>query len=73
MNVVSVPQDLVEAVASFRLPQKADERLQNLMDRNTNGQLTAAEREELESLAEWSESVSLLRARALQSLGRGPK
>ncbi|HJT76938.1 MAG TPA: hypothetical protein VJ739_07015 [Gemmataceae bacterium] len=42
------------------------------MDRNTEGTLTTAEREELEALVELSETISLLRARALRLLGRQP-
>jgi hypothetical protein len=42
------------------------------MDRNTEGALTSGEREELEALAEWSESISLVRAEALVALGRPP-
>ena len=40
------------------------------MDRNNDGQLTDNEREELESLVEMSESLSLVRAEALRLLGR---
>ncbi len=69
---VEAPVDLVESVAHLRLPSKEDARLQELMDANTNGTLTAAEREQLESLVEWSESLSLLRARALRLLGEQP-
>ena len=47
-----------------------DERLQDLMDRNNNGQLSQKEREELEALVEWSENLSLLRAKVLRCLGR---
>jgi hypothetical protein len=42
------------------------------MDRNNKGTLTAAERDELESLAELSETISLVRADALAVLGRKP-
>ena len=42
------------------------------MDANNNGTLTVAEREQLASLVEWSESLSLLRARALRLLGEQP-
>lgn len=69
---VEAPVDLVESVAHLRLPPKEDDRLQELMDANTNGTLTATEREQLESLVEWSESLSLLRARALRLLGEQP-
>ena len=60
-------------VGDLRLPTKADERLQQLMDRNNEGALSAAERGELEALAELSERLSLVRAEALQLLGRGPQ
>ena len=69
---VEAPVDLVESVAHLRLPPQEDRRLQELMDANTNGSLTAVEREQLTSLVEWSESLSLLRARALRLLGEQP-
>lgn len=40
------------------------------MDRNTEGQLSEVEREELEALVELSETISLLRMQALRVLGR---
>ena len=55
------------------MPEKTNRRLQALMDRNNEGLLSSSEREELESLVEWSESVSLLRAEALRLLGRHPE
>ena len=70
--VVEAPVELVESVAAMRFPAKTDARLQSLMDRNTNGQLTPAEREELEALVELSESIALVRAQALRLLGRSP-
>ena len=63
---------LVEAVAALRFPPVSDRRLQVLMDRNNEGTLSAAERDELESLAELSETISLVRADALAVLGRKP-
>lgn len=70
--VIQAPVDLMEAIASLRLPAKADEKLQQLMDRNNEGRLTRSEREELKTLVEWSEQLSLLRARALRVLGKKP-
>ena len=70
--VIQTPVDLVEAIADLRFPPKSDRRLQALMDRNTEGGLTPAEREELEALVELSEMMSLVRARALHLLGRKP-
>jgi len=43
------------------------------MDRNNEGLLTDSEREELEALAELSEKLSLVRAEALQILGKAPE
>jgi hypothetical protein len=42
------------------------------MDRNTNGALTEAERDELETLVEWSETIAPMRAQAIHLLGRKP-
>jgi hypothetical protein len=71
--VVQAPLELVEAVAALRLPPKTDDRLQALMDRNTEGTLTLAEREELEALVELSETIALVRAQALHLLGQRPQ
>jgi hypothetical protein len=72
MPTVEAPVELVETLASLRLPEKTDAHLQRLMDRNTDGLLTEREREELEALAELSERLALLRAQALRLLGRKP-
>ncbi|HKI37218.1 MAG TPA: hypothetical protein VKA46_35515 [Gemmataceae bacterium] len=71
-TVIEAPIDLVEAVAELRFPPKTDRYMQVLMDRNNEGTLTPAERDELESLVELSEVMSLVRARALHLLGRKP-
>jgi hypothetical protein len=70
--VISAPLHMVEAVAALRFPAVSDRRLQVLMDRNNDGALSAEEHDELESLAELSETISLVRADALALLGRGP-
>jgi len=70
---VAAPLEWVESVSDLRLPSRANERLQQLMDRNTEGLLTAAERAEFEALAELSEQLSLVRAQALHLLGRTPQ
>ncbi len=69
---VPAPPGLLESVADMRFPAKTDARLTRLMDRNTEGQLTPDERDELESLVELSQTISLVRAQALQLLGRQP-
>jgi hypothetical protein len=70
--VISAPLQMVEAVAALRLPTASDQRMQLLMDRNNDGALNAEERQELESLVELSETISLVRADALAVLGRKP-
>lgn len=72
MPTVEAPLELVEELADLRFPQKADALLQDLMDRNTEGRLTATEREEFEALIELSERLALVRAQALRLLGRKP-
>ena len=72
-TTVSAPVEWVESVSDLRLPPKANERLQQLMDRHTEGLLTETEGAELETLVELSETLSLVRARALQLLGRKPR
>lgn len=71
-TVMQAPVELVEAVADLRLPPKADQRLQNLMDRNNEGLLSTEQKEDLAVLVELSESLALVRAKALQLLGRKP-
>ncbi len=71
-STIAAPVDWVEAVGKLHLPSKADRRLQELMDRNNEGLLPPAEKEELEALAELSERLSLVRGEALQILGKRP-
>ncbi|MBM3992633.1 MAG: hypothetical protein FJ303_00525 [Planctomycetes bacterium] len=69
---INIPREMMEEIAALRLPPKTDRRLQHLMDRNNDGRLTPMERDELESLVEMSETISLMRAKALRFLGRKP-
>jgi len=71
-TTVTAPVQWIETVGQLRLPNKADQRLQELMDRNNEGQLSDSERSELEALVEVSEQLSLVRAEALHLLGRQP-
>jgi hypothetical protein len=70
--VLQAPREMVEAVAALRFPPKMDRHLQHLMDLNTDGSLRPEEYEELEALIELSEIMALVRAKALQLLGRRP-
>ncbi len=63
---IMIPREMMEELVTLRFPPKADKRLQDLMDRNNDGQLTQDERDELESLVEMSESISLMRAKAMK-------
>lgn len=69
---VQAPTEWVEAVGNFKFPERVNERLQQLMTLNNEGELGEAERSELEAWVELSERFSLLRAEALQLLGRRP-
>lgn len=69
---VAAPLEWVESVSDLRLPPRTDTRLQQLMDRNSEGLLADTERAELEALVELSETLALVRAKALQLLGRTP-
>ena len=71
-NTVDAPLDWVESITMLRLPKHADQRLQELMDRNNEGELSEQERADLAALAELSERLSLVRAEALHLLGRKP-
>ena len=70
---IDAPLEWVESVGSLRLPPEADQRLQELMDRNNEGLLTDTERADLETLVELSERLSLVRAEAIHLLGCKPE
>lgn len=72
-STIDAPLEWVETVGNLRLPPRADQRLQALMDRNNEGLLTETEHAELEALVELSERLSLVRAEALHLLGRSPQ
>jgi hypothetical protein len=72
MSTIPAPLEWLEFVSELRLPARSDRRLQVLMDRNNEGQVTEEERAELESLVELSEQLSLARGEALVLLRRGP-
>jgi len=69
---IAAPAAWIESIGDFRLPPQTDRQLQSLMDRNNEGLLQPVEKEELAALAALGEEISLLRAQALQLLGRQP-
>ncbi len=72
ISKIPVPEAWIRSIGDLRLPPELDRRLQELMDRNNDGLLQPAQKQELAALAAWSEEISLLRAEALQLLGRPP-
>jgi hypothetical protein len=71
-RTIDVPLRWVEDVATLVLPEKANQHLQQMMDRNNEGLLSDQERTGLAALVELSERLSLVRAEALHLLGRKP-
>jgi len=67
-TTISAPKDWVLSVSRLQFPRSTDQRLTELMDKNTEGALSVNERRELEALVEMSEELSLVRAEALQLL-----
>jgi len=72
-TTIETPIKLVEELANLRFTARMNRRLQKLMDRNSDGMLTAAERDELATMVDLSETMSLFKAQALRILGRKPK
>lgn len=69
-RTIDVPLRWVEDIATLELPEKANQHLQQLMDRNNDGLLSDQERAGLAALVELSARLSLVRAEALHLLGR---
>jgi len=59
-----MPVAWVRAIMKLPFPASIDDRLQKLMDGNTEGQLTPEEYSELEELVDLNEQISLARGRA---------
>ena len=71
-STIDAPLEWVQSICLLKFPEPADQRLQELMDRNNEGTLTDSERVDLAALVELSERISLIRAEALHLLGRKP-
>ena len=72
MNNLPDLVSFVDDLTDIRFSPAMNARVQDLMGRNNDGALSAPEREELESLVDWSEQISLVRAKALQFMGKKP-
>jgi hypothetical protein len=57
-----------ERILEFTLSDGAQRRIQDLLERNRNGRLTAEEAEELDTIGEMNDFVSLLKVRAQKKL-----
>jgi hypothetical protein len=56
--IIPTPRTFFEALSEFRLTERADARLQQLMGLNNDGKLNLSEQAELASLAEMSDETS---------------
>jgi hypothetical protein len=73
-QVVSIQLEVPADLARFRLPAGVNARLQELLDRQDDGErLSAAERQEAEGLVTLAEFLSLLRLRAERATRRRTK
>jgi hypothetical protein len=73
-HVVAIELEMPDDLARFRLPPAVNKRLQELLDRQDEGErLTGAERKEAEGLVNLAELLSLLQLRAGRAGGRAKK
>jgi len=72
MNNLPDLVSFVDGLTNIRFSPAMNTRIQHLMDLNNEGKLSAEDREELESLVDWSEQISLVRAGAFQLMGKKP-
>ena len=71
---IGVEMPITEGVYQMLYEGKTPQQLlQELMDRNNEGQLGNREREELEAVVELSEKLSLVRSEAFLILGKRPE
>lgn len=66
---VEAPLQWVEWLSDLKFPAQTDQRLQELMERHNEGDLTEGEKAELQSLVQLSEQLSLVRSEALHLRG----
>ncbi len=60
----------IKKLAGMKFPKRLNKRMQTLMERGDVGKLTLIERDELKTLVDLSENMSLSRAYAALILGR---
>jgi hypothetical protein len=64
------PQPIPEQIIEFQLSETAEERIRYLLDVNRNGNLTAAERAELDELSQIEHFVRMLKIWAHRKLAK---
>jgi hypothetical protein len=57
-----------EEILAFRVSDEEQERVDELLDRNNENEITEAERRELEQIAQFEEFMTLLKVRAAYKL-----
>ena len=69
---IVIELDMPEDLKKFRLPRAVNQRLQHLLDRQSEGEkLSPAERKEAEGLVNLAELLSLLRLLAERACSKG--
>jgi hypothetical protein len=59
-----------EEILAFRVSDEEQERVDELLDRNNENQLTETEQRELEQIAQFEELITLLKVRAAYKLNQ---
>jgi hypothetical protein len=62
----------LKRLAKLKFTPRMDKRLQKLMDRNSEGTITSAERDELKFLVDLSMDMSIVKGHAMLVLGIKP-
>jgi hypothetical protein len=71
-SVITPDAATARELARLKFSPRMNRRLHKLMSKNTEGTLSKDEREELEALAEFNSTMSLLKAKAMVFLGVKP-
>jgi len=72
-RTIQAPFEYIEEIANLRFPAATQEKLRDLMDRNTEGRLSHDERQNLLALVELSEQLALIRGQAKVLLQSPPR
>lgn len=70
---IETPVELLREMAQFEFPPSTQEKLNQLMEKNTEGNLTEPEKKELRALVDINERVSIIKAQAKLLLAQNNK